>query len=138
MQRRIIEKNPGQAQLVLSCSHRIPCKTTTEQLNLGDSLHCMQCENLEFPDKVNHYLDSKSFDHASIPKGLLAAHSTKDRTWGKIIIESGELDYVVDDLGDRRFRLSPGIDGIISPKMSHHVEIIGAVQFHIEFYSEDK
>ncbi len=102
------------------------------------TLSCDQFDVLCMPTNVSHYLSTKTFNQTSVPKGLLAAHSTKAATWGKIIVKSGELDYVIDELDNEKVRLQPGIDGIIAPEMVHHLEIVGPVEFYVAFYAKGK
>jgi len=140
MIRQIEYIDPESNFALLSCAHQVhaePCRGDS-QCRTGGTLYCKKCESLDFPDDVNAYMSSKVFDQDTVPKGLTSAHSTKERTWGRIVIESGSLDYVVDDLDNKRFALSPGVDGIIAPQMMHHLEINEPVQFHLEFFAKGK
>jgi len=125
---------------VLSCAHEVSLETERSESSTDEdtSLFCQGCHQLEFPHNVETYLNTKTFDEHTVPKGLLAAHSTNEHTWGKIVIECGQLNYVVDDLDNDTRVLKPGVDGIIAPQMLHHLEITEPVKFHIEFHRKSK
>lgn len=74
----------------------------------------------------------------TIPAGLLNDHQTKEGTWGLICVEEGELRYIVTDRRrtPSEMVLSRGAPpGVVEPTILHHVEPMGAVRFHVEFYS---
>jgi tellurite resistance-related uncharacterized protein len=73
-------------------------------------------------------------DQSSVPAGLLKDHSTRRGVWARIVVHSGALRYHVDGM-DRRFDLAPGTPGIVVPEVPHHVEPLGAVRFHVEFWA---
>lgn len=102
---------------------------------LGFELDCVRCDRFEFPENLTSYQKSSDFNETTTPPGLRKDHSTKTGTWGLIKVSEGQLKYVA---GDHQQVLSPGKDGIVVPNMRHHVEEIGPVQFHIEFYKIEK
>lgn len=88
------------------------------------------------PKDLSVYKRTPSFDEASVPRGLLADHATKEGVWGLIRVEEGRLLYVVTD--PRRdyseLILAPRDEpGVIEPTIAHRVEPLGAVRFHVEF-----
>ncbi|WP_449470309.1 DUF1971 domain-containing protein [Sphingobium chungangianum] len=89
------------------------------------------------PEGVTSYKRTPTFTEETIPAGLLNDHQTKEGTWGLIRVEEGELRYSVTD--PRRtpseLILSSGTPpGVVEPTILHHVEPMGAVHFHVEFY----
>lgn len=86
------------------------------------------------PSAVNSYRKTPEFDEASIPKGLLKAHQTKEGVWGKIVVLEGQLKYKITEPEEEIIILNNGIPGIIEPTMHHEVEPIGKVRFYVEFY----
>lgn len=87
------------------------------------------------PDAVP-YKRTPSFTQDDVPAGLLADHQTKEGTWGLIVVEEGQLRYIVDD--PRRPHseriLTPGTDpGVVEPTVRHRVAPVGAVRFHVQF-----
>jgi tellurite resistance-related uncharacterized protein len=87
------------------------------------------------PEGLTSYKRTPTFTEASVPEGLLKDHSTKEGTWGLIHVEEGSLRYVVSDARRPRseWLLTAGIPGIVEPTIKHHVELHGAVRFHVEF-----
>lgn len=103
---------------------------------LGTSLNCARCDRFELPDSFVAYKRTPEFDETTVPLGLRRDHSTKVGIWAKIIVLDGRLKYCVDAL-HRDFELSPNTHGIVVPEVMHHVEPIGSVRFHVEFYRRE-
>jgi tellurite resistance-related uncharacterized protein len=101
---------------------------------LGTRLDCVRCDRLEMPDGLLAYSTTKSFDAASVPESLRTRHATKEGVWALVHVASGRLRYVVDALDGTVFELDPEHPGVIAPAMLHHVEPIGPVVFHVEFF----
>lgn len=97
----------------------------------------MKCEAAQdLPDGLSAYRRTPDFTETTTPSALLNDHSTKEGTWGLIHVKSGSLRYVVTD--PRRHRsetiLMPDTaPGVVEPTVLHHVEPMGAVEFHVEF-----
>lgn len=75
------------------------------------------------------------FSEATIPDGLLRAHSTKPGTWGHIQVAAGTLRYSILDerRQQRELLLTPATRGVIEPGILHRVEPIGRVRFSVDF-----
>jgi tellurite resistance-related uncharacterized protein len=89
------------------------------------------------PDGLISYRRTGDFTETTIPKGLLADHTTKESSWGLIVVEQGTLTYRITD--PRRpaaeMVLTPqSAPGVIEPTIVHHVEPQGPVRFHVEFW----
>lgn len=89
------------------------------------------------PPGLEPYRRTDSFTEATIPKGLLADHTTKEGAWALIHVAEGRLRYRVTD--PRRAPvdvvLTPeSAPGVIEPTIRHHVEPLGSVRFHVEFW----
>lgn len=83
------------------------------------------------PPDLHLYKRTPDFDQDSVPKGLLGRHNTREGVWGRIVMASGRLHYVVE--GGPSWMLEPGVVGIVQPQQWHHVEPVGACRFHVEF-----
>ena len=57
----------------------------------------------------------------------------KPATWGEIVVESGRLLYVLEDVDGLGFVLGPGIVGTVAPERPHHVTSQGPVRFFVRF-----
>lgn len=91
----------------------------------------------ELPAGLDHYRSTPLFTEESVPAALLGDHSTKPGVWGRIRLLSGRLRYVVTDPSRQGVTrdLRPDSDpAIIEPEILHHVELLGPVQFQVEFW----
>lgn len=87
----------------------------------------------KLPENVETYKRTPTFTEDSIPKGLLASHTTKAGTWGKIVIEEGKLLYRILEPTLDEIELSPKRFGVVEPQVLHEVKPLGKVMFHVEF-----
>lgn len=86
------------------------------------------------PENVNPYKKTATFNQETVPAGLLKAHTTKTGTWGKINIIRGKLLYVIETEPQESIELSPSKYGVVEPEVPHHVQLLGEVEFFVEFY----
>ena len=89
------------------------------------------------PEGLAPYRRTPDFTEATLPAALRADHDTKPGTWGLIHVAAGRLCYRVTD--PRRAPseriLTPGEPpGVVEPTIRHHVEPLGPVRFHVEFW----
>ncbi|MFO0612545.1 MAG: DUF3565 domain-containing protein [Polyangiaceae bacterium] len=130
----------------LSCGHRQhvrhkppfalrPWVVTPEgrESKLGALLACPACDRLERPLSFEPYKRTPVFTEETVPRALLADHTTKAGVWGRIEVLEGALAYDVPSLS-LVFELRPGEDGSVAPEVPHHVTPRGAVRFFVEFY----
>ena len=85
------------------------------------------------PAGVHVYKQTPVFDERTIPKGLLARHTTKPGVWARIRVLEGELAFRELEPAVLLHVLGPGRDGIVAPEAPHEVEPRGAVRFFVEF-----
>jgi tellurite resistance-related uncharacterized protein len=91
------------------------------------------------PPGLSAYKRTPSFTEASMPAGLLRAHSTKEGVWALIHVEAGRLAYRVTDprrARSERILTRESAPGVIEPAILHEVEPLGPVRFHVEFYRD--
>lgn len=96
-----------------------------------------QHASLQLPNNLVLLRSTPVFDAASLPRALRENHSTKEGSWGRICIISGQLRYEVCD--PRRPSLTmiltpQSSPAIIEPTILHRVEPVGAVEFKVEFW----
>lgn len=92
---------------------------------------------MELPKSARPYRRTADFTEASVPAGLLKAHTTKEGSWALIHVLEGRLAYRIVD--PRRppseTILSPSEPpGVVEPTILHEVEPLGAVRFYVEFH----
>lgn len=85
------------------------------------------------PVTVAPYQRTKTFTQDTVPKGLLADHSTKAGTWGVITVLEGKLKYTIPST-DEIVILDSETWGIVEPEVAHHVTPLGPVSFFVEFH----
>ena len=88
----------------------------------------------ELPDGLEKYTETQVFSQATVPGRLTSLHDTKAGTWGRLLVLTGALDYVVPGPPPSRQRIAAGETGIIEPEVPHRVELIGPVTFKVEFH----
>lgn len=91
----------------------------------------------DLPTDVISYSKTPEFTRATIPKGLLRSHRTKEGTWGKIVILEGRLRYRILEPAIEELELTPERYGVVEPTVPHEVEPISHVRFYVEFFSTD-
>ncbi len=72
-------------------------------------------------------------DETSVPAGLLRAHRIGSGVWGRLVVRSGEIRFVFEDV-DSPVVLRAGDRQVIPPGRRHHVELVGPVRFVVEFH----
>jgi len=88
---------------------------------------------VRLPDDVIKYAESPVFTEATVPQKLLRIHDTKPGVWGRLVVLEGQVDYIILGPPTTQQRLDETIEGIIEPAVPHHLELVGAVSFKIEF-----
>ena len=92
---------------------------------------------IEWPANLVLLRSTPVFTADTLPAGLRADHSTKEGSWGRLHILSGQLRY---EVCDPRRPLSTTIltpqsaPAIIEPTILHRVEPVGPVEFKVEFW----
>ncbi len=93
----------------------------------------------QLPAGLEAYRRTPEFTEASVPKGLLQAHSTKPGVWGLIHALEGRLLYQVTDhrrVPTDRVLVGGDMPGVVEPEIVHQVEPQGRVRFYVEFFRE--
>lgn len=86
------------------------------------------------PGNVAAYRRTPEFDEDSVPDVWLSAHSTKRGVWAKIIVLEGRLLYIIRDDPREEICLDADQFGVVEPRVSHMVKLLGKVRFYLEFY----
>jgi tellurite resistance-related uncharacterized protein len=94
---------------------------------------------MSLPRDVEPYRRTGIFTEATVPKGLLKAHTTKEGAWALIHVLEGRLAYRLRD--PRRPAsetiLTPESEpGTVEPTILHEVEPLGPVRFYVEFHRQ--
>lgn len=90
------------------------------------------------PEGYQAYKRTPLFTAETVPSLLLNRHNTKAGSWGKIIVSTGSLEYVIFGPPERVFTLTPGTPGVIKTQEFHKVKLLTPdTEFHVEFYAEN-
>lgn len=90
--------------------------------------------DVELPDEAVFVRSTPDFDEHSVPAGLLAAHRVADGVWGRLVVRDGSIVIVFEDDPEWRYSIAAGSSQVLPPGARHHVEIVGPVQFAVEFH----
>lgn len=82
-----------------------------------------------------HDLDNSS---VKVPGKLLDVHDLKPGTWGRLNVQSGEVDYYLDGGDAPLAQLKKDNTFIILPEEKHYIDISDDAIFFIEFLREPK
>ena len=86
------------------------------------------------PPSVTAYRKTPIFTQDTVPAALLGRHTTKAGSWAKIWVISGRLRYRILTDTPAVHMLTPDSPGIVEPQTPHQVELLGPVEFYVEFY----
>jgi len=78
--------------------------------------------------------ETETFTEANVPDALTRAHRIGAGSWGRLVVLSGALDYVIEGPPESRRRIEAGDFAAIEPATPHRVEIPRAASFRVEFY----
>lgn len=102
---------------------------------LGTNLACRLCDRAELPEGLRLVRSSPRWDEHTMPAGLRRAHRVARGTWGRIVVEQGQLRFVARTEPELELVVGPGSAQAIPPEIEHEVQPIGPVCFSIEFLS---
>jgi tellurite methyltransferase len=102
---------------------------------LGAPIECPSCEMPRLPEDARERRRTVSFTEVTVPAGLLHAHRTMAGVWARIVVESGQLEYTIEE-ARRTFVLTPECAGVVPPQAPHHVRPLGSVRFYVVFLND--
>ena len=88
----------------------------------------------ELPGGVRLVRTTRVFRADGVPAGLLSQHRVAEGVWGRLVVGSGRLRFVADDDPTVERVVVAGDEVVIPPKRTHHLELLGDVEFIIEFH----
>lgn len=93
----------------------------------------MALSDRRLPEGATQYRRTPDFTATTTPKGLLADHSTKQGTWGLLVVETGRVAFHDRDLGETR-QVEAGETQVILPTTIHHITPSADARFHVAFW----
>ena len=88
----------------------------------------------ELPSGLERVRVTPGFTETTVPAGLLGSHRVAAGVWGLLVVGSGSLRFVFDGQDEPGVVVSAGMSQVIPPEAEHHVEVIGPVEFVVEFH----
>ncbi len=82
------------------------------------------------------YKSTPQFNEETLPQAIRNAHSTKQGVWGLLVVQEGTVRLVFHE-PLLEVPVSPGHPATIPPQAVHHVETVGSMRMHVEFYREE-
>ncbi len=86
------------------------------------------------------YSRTPEFTEATVPAGLLAAHTTKEGAWALIHVLDGRLAYRIEDPrrdASETVLTAQTPPGVVEPTIRHSVAPLGPVRFYVEFHRRE-
>ncbi len=92
---------------------------------------------MELPETARPYRRTDEFTEATVPAGLLRAHTTKTGSWALIHVLEGQLAYRIVDPrrpASETILTPEAAPGVVEPTILHEVQPLGPVRFYVEFH----
>lgn len=86
------------------------------------------------PPGLEHVRTTDVFDNITVPSGLLRSHRVAHGVWGRLLVHSGTIVFVVDDEADHPIAVRAGGTVAIPPGRQHHLELDEPATFAVEFH----
>ena len=141
-----VEDDAGDWVAVLDCLHRQhvrhdpPFRSAAWVLDdasrrerVGGALDCPLCDRAELPDGLTVVRTTDTWDETSLPPGLRHAHRVAARTWGRLVVESGEVRFRAATDPPIDVLLGTGAVQAIPPVVDHEVEPGPGARLRVEF-----
>ena len=86
------------------------------------------------PDDAESYRQTKVFTAQTVPRSLLAQHSTKAGTWGLIHVHAGRVEYFLEGEETPLATVPTGSSFVVLPQEVHFVRLSDDAEFSVEFH----
>ena len=86
------------------------------------------------PEDAETYRQTKIFTAHTVPRGILAQHSTKAGTWGLIHVHSGQVQYFLEGAALPLATVAAGASFVVLPQEVHFVRLSDDAEFSVEFH----
>ncbi|MBV1860024.1 MAG: DUF1971 domain-containing protein [Nannocystaceae bacterium] len=86
------------------------------------------------PSDAEAYRRTKVFTANTVPRGILAQHSTKAGTWGLIHVLVGEVQYFLEGESTPLASVEAGATFVVLPQEVHFVRLSADAEFLVEFH----
>lgn len=111
---------------------------TGRTARLGMPLDCPLCDRGEMPEGLRFVRSTPIWTEQSVPQGLLRTHRLGPGTWGRIVVQTGEMQFIMPTEPPIDMVLGPGSRQAIPPEVDHEVRPLGPVCFRIDFFAVER
>ena len=91
---------------------------------------------MKWPSTLVTYKRTDRFNQDSVPEKFLSEHKTKDGVWAMIRVVDGEVKLIRE--GAESETLNRRFPGFVQPNEPHRLELLGDVEFYLEFFRDSK
>jgi tellurite methyltransferase len=111
---------------------------TGRTAKLGMPLECPLCDRAEMPEGLRFVRSSPVWTEQTVPRGLLRAHRLGPGTWGRIVVDAGQLRFIMSTEPALDTVLGPGSSQAMPPEVDHKVRLLGPVRFTIDYLAIER
>lgn len=86
------------------------------------------------PEDAEAYRQTKVFTASTVPRAILAQHSTKAGTWGLIHVHAGQVQYFLEGEDTPLATIQAGSSFVVLPEEVHFVRLSDGGEFSVEFH----
>lgn len=90
----------------------------------------------ELPPGFSPYKQTPEYDQDTVPRGLLAEHSLKEGSWGRIDVLEGQVEVALQGCGKRR--LTRAMPCYLPPIVPHQLVLCGPVRLQVVFLRREQ
>ncbi len=87
-----------------------------------------------WPDGLEKYAETPVFTDATVPAKLTSVHDTKPGVWGRLVVLTGALDYILAGPPEASTRVRASEFAVIEPTVPHRVALQPGASFKVEFH----
>ena len=103
---------------------------TGRTAKLGMPLECPLCDRAEMPEGLLFVRSSPEWTEQTVPQGLLRTHRLGHGTWGRILVQTGTLRFIMSTEPPIDVVLGPGSSHAIPPDVEHEVQLARTGALH--------
>jgi tellurite methyltransferase len=106
--------------------------------HVGTPLDCPLCDRAELPGELDVARTVGPFEAEDLPAGLRRAHRVADRTWGRLRVLEGTVEFELGLDPPVRRRLEAGDTQAIPPGVVHRLVGAGSFRLVLEFLTRPR
>lgn len=101
--------------------------------HLGATLDCPLCDRAEMPAGLTRSRTAGPFDAETLPPALLRSHLVPDRTWGRLRVLEGVVEFTMETEPSVDRRMTTGDEQAIPPGVRHSLTVEPPILLAVDF-----